>query len=990
MCAWRQLIFSLVFICFYSTALTQKHNFISYNIDEGLPQSAVMNLLQDNDRHIWAATGGGVSRFDGKTFTNYTTDEGLSENSIIQVMIDQDQRIWAITKSGLNLVYNNRISVFPLPEAIKSNRAHLITDKSGGLWCLLNGTVYAFKENKLVKEELNGLVNHDLSLFFKDGQENMYLLTAGKVVYKSQPESWKLFLSLNEIDSATRISRIYIDSLQNIWILTPREIMVKHAGNNKPESWFRSTSQDIYFSCMNFDKAGNLWAGCNKGAFKIKKDGSSHYFNYKNGFSDNWVNNVLSDMEGNVWLATEGSGLFKYTGGIFTSFDNTSGYFPSGVFAVAKYEQNSVMLGFNGNDFCIYDGKNFTYPLRNTALQSSRYIYTAYTAPDGAIWIGTIGLGLWKYKNGKEEQVINSGSVLAIYGEGGKIFFSTNQGGLVYEKGELKKLEGINESIRSMIALNGDTILAATSSRILLVKNYKLQGYAFPENFNKTSIATFEKKNNKVFIGTLGGGIFVWNRQEGSATRFTRQNGLNSDFIYSLRFDNKGQLWAGTGKGVSRLVSTNDFKTVTIRNYGKEQGFTGLECNQNSITVMDDNSVWFGAVKGAYCYHPDEDKETTIEPKLVLQSVKLFSKPLLPGMYSDSISQSAFYPVPENLVLSSGNNHITFEFSAITYRNANIRYSYFLKGLEKEYSTPDQTNFVVYPSLPPGSYTFNVKLTDEAGRQLGGIIEYKFMIKPSFFQTIWFKILVVASLLCVVILFYSLRKSYMEKQKQLIQKLRTEEQNKIRIKTAQDFHDEMGNKLARITVLSDILKSKLPANEEAQGIAKKIQDNAALLYQGTKDIVWSLNPKNDNLYFLAMHINDFAVDLFHDTEIEFESIQVNEELKKYFLPMDYARNIMMICKEALTNVLKHSQASKATIEIRLIEENKVRLAIADNGKGFNAKTTEFGNGLHNIRQRADYLNANMEICSNDNTGTRIILTIGIPSNGVLRDFEKSS
>src|SRR6185436_2435482 len=120
-------------------------------------------------------------------------------------------------------------------------------------------------------------------------------------------------------------------------------------------------------------------------------------------------------------------------------------------------------------------------------------------------------------------------------------------------------------------------------------------------------------------------------------------------------------------------------------------------------------------------------------------------------------------------------NHITFEFNAITYRNANIRYSYFLKGLEKGYSIPDQTNFVVYPSLPPGSYTFNVKLIGETGKQSGEPIEYDFVIKPSFYQTIWFKLLVIASLLGIILLSYSLRKRYNEKQKRLIQKLRTEE-----------------------------------------------------------------------------------------------------------------------------------------------------------------------------------------------------------------------
>ena len=134
-----------------------------------------------------------------------------------------------------------------------------------------------------------------------------------------------------------------------------------------------------------------------------------------------------------------------------------------------------------------------------------------------------------------------------------------------------------------------------------------------------------------------------------------------------------------------------------------------------------------------------------------------------------------------------------------------------------------------------------------------------------------------------------------------------------------------------------------------------------------------------------VHIDDFAVDLFHDTEIEFESIYVNEEFRNYFLPMDYARNIMMICKEALTNTLKHSQASKAAIDAELIESNKIKLTIADNGKGFNADTTEYGNGLHNIKKGSDYLKAHMEMNRDEYTGTRIFLMIEIPnrSNGKL-------
>ena len=100
--------------------------------------------------------------------------------------------------------------------------------------------------------------------------------------------------------------------------------------------------------------------------------------------------------------------------------------------------------------------------------------------------------------------------------------------------------------------------------------------------------------------------------------------------------------------------------------------------------------------------------------------------------------------------------------------------------------------------------------------------------------------------------------------------------------------------------------------------------------------------------------------------------------------MDYARNIMMICKEALTNILKHSQSTKAMVEAGLFEGNKIMLIIADNGRGFHVDNAESGNGLHNIRQRAEYLKANMEIDSNNRIGTRIVLTIEIPSREGVR------
>src|SRR5882724_4570371 len=392
-----------------------------------------------------------------------------------------------------------------------------------------------------------------------------------------------------------------------------------------------------------------------------------------------------------------------------------------------------------------------------------------------------------------------------------------------------------------------------------------------------------------------------------------------------------------------------------------------MECNSGAVTELPDGTLWFGTAKGLYCYHPEEDLENFIPPKLALKSVKIWD--------------STLAALPQDLVLPADKNHITFEFRAISYSHGNIRYSYYLQGLENNFSVPDRSDFVVYPSLPPGKYLLKVKATDEGGRQLGEILSYPFSIDPAFYQTAWFKLLLILAASGIILLVYTIRKNSLDRQKKLIEALRAEEQRKIRKKTAQDFHDEMGNKLARITVLSDILKSKLPANEEAQVLAQKIQENVTWLHQGTKDIIWSLNPDNDNLRFLLNHINHLGVDLFIDTDIEFEAVTVSEEFKHFFLPMDYARNIIMICKEAFTNILKHSQCSKVRTEATLIGMSTVRMTITDNGKGLNQRISTNGNGLINIRQRAGYLGADLELQSENGKGTSLVLLFTCPGPG---------
>ncbi|HEY8895303.1 MAG TPA: triple tyrosine motif-containing protein, partial [Niastella sp.] len=577
------------------------------------------------------------------------------------------------------------------------------------------------------------------------------------------------------------------------------------------------------------------------------------------------------------------------------------------------------------------------------------------------VWIGTASAGLWKLEKGRLSQATFIKNV--VYGmsenETG-LLFRTEDGLVSYSNGRLQKNPAVKEYINNVFGIGKDSLLVAKQFGIALLKDTTLLPYRFPLELQRTNSSAFAKTKEKIFIGTIGEGIFVWDRTTGVFDRVTTAQGLATNIIYSLMLDKQGQLWAGTGKGISRLVSTDHFHTIAVHNYGRDQGFNGLECNGNAIACWPDNTMWFGTTEGIYAYHPEEDRPKTGTPQLVLQSVK-----------------------------RSGNNHISFEFRCISFAYNNLRYSYFLQGLDNNFTVPDFTNSIAYPSLPPGKYTFKVKTIDETGKQLGNIVTYSFSILPAFYQTFWFKTVLTAGFIGLVYLFYIIRRNRMRTRQALVEKLRLEEQNKIRKKTSQDFHDEMGNKLARIIVLSEILKTKLPHHDEGQALAQKILDNVALLYRGTKDIIWSLNPENDNLQYLLLYINNIGIDFFVDIGIEFEPIPIQAVFSQYYLPMDYSRNIIMICKEAFTNICKHAQCSKVTADAELIDPDTVRLTIADNGKSFDTTGSYNGNGLANIKQRVRYLDGDMQLQSEPGKGTRLTIIFTIPPLRYKKKFNEN-
>jgi signal transduction histidine kinase len=212
-----------------------------------------------------------------------------------------------------------------------------------------------------------------------------------------------------------------------------------------------------------------------------------------------------------------------------------------------------------------------------------------------------------------------------------------------------------------------------------------------------------------------------------------------------------------------------------------------------------------------------------------------------------------------------------------------------------------------------------------------------------------------------------------------IENLKREERLKARQQTAEDFHDDLGNKLTRISVLTDILNTKLNGeHQEEKQLIYQIKENASSLYRGTKDILWALDPKSDNLYEILCHISEFGLELLQDTEIEFCYAGITQNLSSIRFPMEYSRNISMIFKESINNALRHGYPAHISLDVTENEES-IEIRLKDDGKGFDLHHAHKGLGLNNIVMRSKRIGALLDISSGKGKGTTITLILNKPA-----------
>ncbi len=966
----------------------QSYNFVNYDIGDGLVHDKVLDITEDNFGNLWIATLlGGLSKYNGESFESYTIRDGLASNYVRDIMVDKNGNLWAATAMGISRFDGNTFKNYFIDKDNENeNSVSVLAEGQGYIWFSgpkggvgrlnpENGEIIIYDLDKKFKSDKVIAIN-------TDNNGNIWLISVVNGLFKLEGD--RFVNVVKNADFKGYLLSIFIDDNGLMWLGSNKGLLKFDPKKPTQLDNFYKPLDGIFIKSASVKDSTNFWALSAFGMLKVD-EGEYKSIGGNQGFTSERVNTIYCDREGTVWAGTDGEGVYKLANETFVHFGEQHGLSANPITAVVKDLEGKYYFTTYGGGIDVFDGEEFTNISTKDGLVNT-YISCATLDKQGNIWYGTRGSGLLKFDGEKYTQ-FNTGDGL-IYNTIRCIFNDSQNNLWIGTANGVSKFNGRrfnNYTVDNGLfgntiwnfqePLPGKVMVVTREGFTCFIEGREPERFFKESIFNKRINVALEDQQGNFWIGFSGHGVLKYNRFSGIEKYYTTEDGLTSDLVYNLILDKDGNLIVGTERGVDKIYLDKNRNVTRIKNFGEVEGFEDIQTIPNSHFQEANGDIWFGTAKGIYKYQPENEHLNLIDPITYISGLKLFYNEVDWSDYSDSLSR--WFRLPINLSLPYNKNSLVVEYFGNSLVNPEeVKYQFRLDGLEKTWSPVTHKTEAVYTNLTPGEYTFEVKAANSDGQWNEHPATFSFEIVPPFWQEPWFFALVVIAFLLGIKLFNDYRIRANLEKVLTVERIRSEELVKVRKKMARDFHDNMGNQLASITVFANLINLKLKdKSKEVNELLQNIEKHTKSLFNGTKDFIWSIDPESDNLSEIFTYIKDFGEELYENVPIEFYSETFGLNGQHTPLPSGYSRQIVLVFKEAMTNALKHANADEVYFTLNLTGAEFV-IEFRDNGEGLNSEKLGKGNGFKNMRSRARQINCNVNIESNPEKGGTIIKLFG--------------
>lgn len=1005
----QRLLF-FIFYVFFTNSICFAQNFLfnQLTIYNGLLSNNIRTVWQDKNGYLWIGLNNGLQRFDGYRFTTVLTTR------TDQIINDKDGNVWIRSGKEIGLfniqTFKFTAVKYEQSETISNyNKIWLRQTQDGSVFVVLVGKnvqFYAHK-NQSFSTKNNPLTIADsikvVDLVDDKTHNRFWIIGSNSFGYWDKAKHQYITTSNNtqqdniiayHAHSSLNNTKFFIDEKNNYLLYQPNKFngkfkyFLRNRTSSKaplaqPQLDINSKYFEIYngkklsneafavyglnylnirwgnqfynFSSPHFslqgiqfnsvqdvyqDKEGFIWVATDNGLYYTSaKLRNNEHVSIEQGTERRTISSFLQTTDNAIWINTWGGGVFEWKDNKLEQNIALQNVYKKDsatklAWSICEIKKNNLLIGCNDGKLVQFDKAINKATVYHLPIFENSAIWQLVKDKDNCIWAGLQNGKIFKLKD--NDGVINNNNFQQIFSLGGPIYKMaivntnflwvavTGKGLYVIDLRSEKIIKEIDaNNSRNALLANIRDVFQFNDSTVLLGG----------ERLGKVNTKTYEVNYNFPFsTGILGA-------------------------IFTIQKDKKNNCWLGTASGIYKL----NLQSGKLNHYNQENGLITVHNNSyvpERSYALPNGRLIFGGNQHFVMFNPEDFNNQPQPPDVTITGFKINNHYLA----QDSVNKLKQIELPYNQGL------LSLEFAAISFlQKGQLTYEYKLEGLNNHWIELTNPETINYNFLPNGHYKFLVRAKNETGIYSKNITSVPIFIRPPFWKTAWFYLVVV--LLLGGVLYFL----YRQKIKRILQIER------LRSKLARDLHDDMGSTLSTINILSNVLL-KQPSNNESlnKEYMGKISKSTTQMMEAMDDIVWSINPANDDMARVVARMKETAGVLLDPLQINYE-FNIDASVNNIKISVDKKRDLFLIFKEALNNAIKYAECSKIIVSFK---ENKkiLEMMVWDDGKGMeltNSKSIFRGNGLGNMKNRAENMNATLSVNSEKGKGVQIMLRMPI-------------
>lgn len=929
-----------------------------FTTDEGLPGPVVGQIQQTKDGFLWLITNGSfLTRFDGKSFGSFKNPRAAV------LAVAPDGNLWVGTDYGLVRIPSSSLHQFTFsglteyqPGPGKASHVLALRFSSNGvLWIGTAEGLFRYEQDKFVAvgprvstDRIEEAPDGHLLVFNSDG----FMELAGSEVVPHPELAAQLEVKNTEIFDVLK------DRRGNIWYCTGKGVV-----RQTNQGIEKLSPYDAKALRAHEDAHGTVWIAKEVGLFRATSAGLELVD------KEMQARSFYSDLDGNLWIGTNGDGLYRFKDRAVRMFTKADGLPNDLIMTVIAAHDGSVWTGANCGGITRFDGKSFqTYSEKDGLLNSC--VWSIAEDLNHDLWIATFGGGAFRYHNGVFTQYSKSqglvddrvGHVYAA--RDGSVWFSTPGGVSRLRNGQLRNFttaDGLSANETATIFEDrAGTIWAGTRLGLNRLNGDRFEN--FPSTPNLVVIPFGEDREGGFFINEQVGSESVTRRLYKD-----RVDTINKLSAYDVLETEQGELWFG-GTPFARVQPGNftharprdeplDYEAFSIAD-----GLTTAEATSwsRSLALTRDGKLYAATPKGLAVFDLNRLRVTNTKPSIYLTDI--------------TIGRNTERAVGE-VVLPPGSNHVEIHFAAVEVSAPEkIRMQYRLDGVDSEWLDAPANPVAIFSNIPVGTHALRIRACNRNGiwdRQ-GAV----FLVtqQPYFYQTRWFIALMVVLGVLLMVLIYRLRVAQISR----MLSVRFDERLAERTRVARELHD---------TLLQTVQGSKMVADHALKNtgdhtrMVRAMEQLSTWLAQATEEGRAALNSlrssttEKNNLAEAFRRAIDECGGSDNSFAVNGDSREIHPVVRDEIYRIGY---------EAIRNACIHSRAGKVEVELEYAHD--LTLRVSDDGVGIDSAVVEQGKeghfGLRGMRERAERIGAKFTLDSSPNSGT--VITLIVPGRVAFR------